>query len=84
MGKIYNEKHDVLINTYLQPNEPNPKNNTTVPHQIQVSSIEMFMPNYHGQYINVKLNRNLILDIAAEIERLEKQEVMHVFIDMPF
>ena len=69
--KEFNEKHNAIINSNETPSIANPKNGEICNHFEKVDYIEFYHPISEKKFIQVKLKRDFILDLAEQIKNIE-------------
>ena len=85
--KVFDEKHEVIIDCWFKPKVNNAKQGDIIPHQKIVSRIEF----YHRQFINdqevfvkIQLTKEMIRDLSDKIQGIESEVVEMPFDDLPF
>ena len=73
--KQFNEKHNAIINSNETPSIANPKNGEICNHFEKVDYIEFYHPISEKKFIQVKLKRDFILDLAEQIKNIESDRV---------
>jgi hypothetical protein len=83
--KKYSQKHEAIIESYFKPVDHNAKIGQVVKHNETV----LFASIYKCQFINdqevylkIDISRDLILDLAKEIESIEANVIEKEFIDV--
>ena len=69
--KQFNEKHNAILNSNETPSIANPKNGEICIHFEKVDYIEFYHPISEKKFIQVKLKRDFILDLAEQIKNIE-------------
>jgi len=85
--KIYNEKHDVLLSVYFVPVSDEAKEKEVVPHTQRVNYCRVLVEQqneYNSLLKPIFLNRDLILDLANQINQIESETSMREFTSLPF
>ncbi len=84
--KEFSKKQDVIIDYYYSPTV-NAKDGEIVPHKKKVQKLIMFVPQYVNEqelFIKVELNREMILELAAEIAVIEQTVIDMEFESLPW
>ena len=71
--KQFNEKHNAIINSNETHSIANPKNGEICNHFEKVDYIEFYHPISEKKFIQVKLKRDFILDLAEQIKKIESE-----------
>ena len=87
--KDFNTKHEAIIESRLIVNDTNPKGGQVYLHNNVVDSAYFFQPNYVDNailsYTKVWLSKELILDLAEQIQQIEKRTIeTEYFPPLPF
>ena len=69
--KQFNITHNAIINSNETPSIANPKNGEICNHFEKVDYIEFYHPISEKKFIQVKLKRDFILDLAEQIKNIE-------------
>lgn len=80
--KVFEEKHETIIEFYFSPIANNPKSGDIIPHQKTVSRIYFYNRQFlDGQevFVKIELTKEMILDLHNKICDIENQVV-----EMPF
>ncbi len=85
--KIFNDKHNVVIETYFSTTINGLKEGELAPHNQMVSSISFFAPHHIGEqevYKKIYLTKDMILDLADHIKKIETGTTIIPFSNLPF
>ncbi len=87
--KHFNEKHEAILTSKLQliDNHLSPAEGEVVPHKHSVQHVEFYTPHNVGEgemYIRVFMNKEMVMELAKQIEKIEAEEVQHPFDNLPF
>lgn len=75
MKKYFNEKHESIVNVRLVPKESNPIDGKITPHVQIANDVTFFQITEDGRYYKVWMSRDQILDIAAQINKIESETI---------
>jgi hypothetical protein len=85
--KRLNQKHDVVIDTYYTPINTNAEQGEVTHHYTYVSNVYFYkrqIINDQEVFIKIEIHKEMILDLAAEINKIEKEVVNKPFNNLPF
>lgn len=90
--KFFNDKHEAILRTRVNPilsENPKVKDGDTINHQTVVDDARIYIPvySYEGvllHHIEYNLHRDLILDLAKQINEIEKEVVALPYRNLPF
>lgn len=75
MKKYFNEKHESVINVRVIPKKSNPIDGEITPHVQITNDVTFFQITEDGRYYKVWMSRDQILDIAAQINKIESETI---------
>lgn len=90
--KFFNDKHEAILRTRVKPilsENPNVKDGDTINHQTVVDDARIYIPVHSNEgilihHIEYNLRRDLILDLAKQINEIEKEVVALPYRNLPF
>lgn len=90
--RFFNDKHEAILRTRVNPilsENPNVKEGETINHQTVVDDARIYIPVYSNEgvlihHIEYNLHRDLILDLAKQINEIEKEVVALPYRNLPF
>ena len=85
--KRINQKHDVMINTHYTPINSNAEQGEVTQHYTNVSNVYFYkrqIINDQEVFIKIELDKQIILDLADEINKIEKEVISKPYDNLPF
>ncbi len=87
--KTYNEEHDVIIESqwFPTPDKKTIHDGDIVPHHQTVSNIYFFQPHHTKNgivYTRVDIHKNMLINLVAQIEKIESESKDMELTDIPF
>jgi hypothetical protein len=74
--KIFNQKHEAIIDVSFTPKKDNAKEGEVIPHGKRVDRVFLYHPHYIGDqvcYIKIEISKQMIFDLADQIQDIESE-----------
>jgi predicted AAA+ superfamily ATPase len=81
--KHQNLNHEVILHSELQV-KGKPKDGEKATYKSKVINAYFHQFNGDNNYFRVYITRDMIIDLAKQIEEIEKYEEKQVFMDLPY
>ena len=86
--KYYNLEHSTTIYVDQSPESKSPQEGQLESHTQRASMIEYFQPCYLGNseptYVKVGISRDMILELADQIRKIESEVIIKEYENLPF
>ena len=86
--KTFNDKHQTLIDIYLDPIAANPVEGEIVTHQKIVYNLHYFKQHFdingNEMFLKIQLPRDFIIDLYNHIQQIESEKIDTIYHGLPF
>lgn len=85
--KVFEEKHEAVIDFWHKPQVDKAKQGDIVPHKKTVTKVYFYQRQFINDqevFLKIELTREMILDLSDKIQDIENQIVEMPFDELPF